>query len=341
MRATRSLFLQICAGALLLSACGGGGGSKSPPPVTGPPPPPAPGFVALQSEVGDFVGAGLNYRYTKADARFDVAATGRRVTVWINGDEEWVGDFELPDIYTQVEVGVYNNVTRYRFHDAAIGGMSWAGEARACIQLAGSFEITSVSYVNSVLSEIRMNFEQFCAGSSSALRGEIHWYADDQTSPPPPVYPPPAGLWEPPPGTTPDAGDYVYLESEVGDYVGAGNTYLYTPDVAQFTVTGSDKRFRILVNGSESWEGDFEGMWLFDRFELGYYGDLQGYPFNNWVKGGLRWIGEGRGCGRLEGWFVIDDITYDGADIQSIQLRFEQRCEGETPALNGEIRWTR
>jgi hypothetical protein len=55
----------------------------------------------------------------------------------------------------------------------------------------------------------------------------------------------------------------------------------------------------------------------------------------------LAWRGQGRGCGELVGWFVIDDITYDGASFESIRLRFEQHCEGDAPALNGEIRWSR
>ena len=73
---------------------------------------------------------------------------------------------------------------------------------------------------------------------------------------------------------------------------------------------------------------------------MGYYPGVKRYPFHNYVKGGLEWDGEGRGCFELDGWFVIDDITYDGATIQSIKLRFEQHCEGAEPALNGEIRWS-
>ena len=340
MQAAGFRHLTIVAGALLISACGGGGGSDSPPPVTGPPPPPEPGFVALQSDPGDAIGAGLDYRYTQADARLLFSTGQRGFQIFVNGDEEWFGAFELPDTYTQVEVGVYSNLGRCPFHDPVIGGMTWSGDGRQCDQVTGSFEVTSVTYVNGVIVDIRMNFEQYCDGASVPLRGEIHWYFDDQTYPPPPVNPPPTSLWRPPAGATPDAGNYVYLESEVGDYIGAGNTYLYTPDVAEITGSGSNRNFRIFVRGNESWNGNIEGMDFFERLEPGYYPDVKRYPFHNYVKGGLEWDGEGRGCFELDGWFVIDDITYDGATIQSIRLRFEQHCEGAAPALNGEIRWS-
>jgi hypothetical protein len=340
MQAARFRFLTIVAGALLISACGGGGGSDSAPPVTGPPPPPEPGFVALQSDPGDAIGEGLDYRYTQADARLLVSTGERSLQIFVNGDEEWSGAFELPDTYTQVEVGVYSNLGRYPFHDPVIGGMSWSGAGRQCDQVTGSFEVTSVTYVNGLIVDIRMNFEQYCDGASVPLRGVIHWYVDDQTFPPGPVRPPPTALWRPEPGTTPESGDYVYLESEAGDTMGEGNSYLYTPDVAQFSVNGHNRIFGIAVIGSETWIGSFEAMDFLVEIERGYYPDLLRYGEHNPVKGGLYWRGEGRSCGEISGWVAIDDINYIGAEIQSIRLRFEQRCEDDAGVLHGEIAWS-
>lgn len=331
--------LTFLAGALFVSACGGGGGSGGTSVSGGPLPGPAPGFVELQSDPGEFIGEGLDYRYTQADAWYSIVQGQRGITVWINGDEDWIGDFELPDSFSRVEVGVYNNLGRSPFHDPAVGGMSWSGEGRQCDQLTGSFEVTSVTYVDGFINDIKMNFEQYCDGSSAALRGDIHWYLDDQTFPPGPVRPPPSSLWRPPPDTTPDSGNYVYLESEVGDPIGAANTYLYTPDVAEITGSGRRESFNIYVRGSEWWNGSFEGMDFLSEFELGYYPDLQRIPGHNWVKGGLSWDGEGRNCD-LSGWFAIDDVTYDATEIQSIRLRFEQYCKDATGALRGEIVWS-
>jgi len=71
----------------------------------------------------------------------------------------------------------------------------------------------------------------------------------------------------------------------------------------------------------------------------GYYGDLSRYPFHNPAKGGLSWSGQGRGCNTLTGWFVVDSATYLNGSLAAIDLRFEQHCEGNSPALHGKIHW--
>ena len=172
------------------------------------------------------------------------------------------------------------------------------------------------------------------------LRGKIYWTANDPTTPPGPVTPPPAGLWEPMPGITPANGDFVYLESEQGDWVGQGASYLYTDDDAQINVTSSEAILSIDIFGSENWSGDFAGMSHLNQLEAGYYGDLERFSFHNPVKGGLTWGGEGRGCNVLTGWFVVDSVTYDGSNLVGIEMRFEQFCDGDTGALNGQIRWS-
>jgi len=309
----------------------------------GPPaasPPPSEGsYVVLISDVGDYIGAGQNYAYTKADSLITVTAQDARLTVVIDGDEGWTGEFQLPDNYLELEVGTYANLTRYPFHDAVVGGLSWSGEGRGCNTLDGSITIDSVTYNGSTLTDIDLSFEQYCEGNSPALRGEIHWEADDTTTPLGPVAPPPAGLWEPMQGSTPATGNYIYLVSEAGDFIGAGADYLYIDATAVITVDGIDGRVSVSVTGTEDWNGDFQAMDILTELEAGYYGDLQRYPFHNPVKGGLSWSGEGRGCNTLTGWFVVDSVTYNGIVPTAIDLRFEQHCEGGAPALYGEIHW--
>jgi hypothetical protein len=41
----------------------------------------------------------------------------------------------------------------------------------------------------------------------------------------------------------------------------------------------------------------------------------------------------------LSGWFVVDRVTYSGEEIKSLELRFEQLCEGAPAPLRGAIRW--
>src|SRR5882672_494009 len=329
----RLRFLPVLLCFALAAACGGGGSETSPPP---PPPPPA-SFVNLVSDLGDYIGQGLSYSYSQSNALMTVTAQGGHLNVNIRGDQSWQGDFQLPNSYTKLETGTYGNLTRYPFHDPAVGGLSWSGEGRGCNTLTGSFTITKVTYTGNSLSEIDLQFVQYCEGGSFALHGEIYWNASDTASPPGPVVPPPTNLWQPAPGTTPATGSYVYLESEPGDYIGSGADYLYTNATAMIAVSEAAGNLSVSVNGNEQWSGNFQAMSSLNQLAVGYYGNLERYPFNNPVKGGLSWYGEGRGCNTLSGWFVVDSVTYSGSTVTAIDLRFEQHCEGGTAALHGKI----
>jgi len=150
---------------------------------------------------------------------------------------------------------------------------------------------------------------------------------------------PPSGLWQPAPGSTPATGNYVYLQSDPGDYIGQGQTLTYTPADTALSVSAVCNRLTIIV-GNQTWNGDFQGMSGTVQLQPGYYGNLQRYPFHNPAYGGLSWIGQGRGCNTLTGWFVVDGVTYTSGTLGAIDLRFEQHCEGSAPALHGQLHWT-
>ena len=95
------------------------------------------------------------------------------------------------------------------------------------------------------------------------------------------------------------------------------------------------------ISGAQGWNGDFQTMNTLSQLQLGYYPDLMRYPFHNPTKGGVSWTGEGRGCNRVLGWFAVDRVVYTNGVVTSLDLRFEQRCEGGTPALHGAIHWDR
>ena len=296
-------------------------------------------YVYLESEPGDFIGQGRDYLYTPIESAITADAEGARLTVSVHGDEYWDGTFQAMNTLSRLEVGYYSDLRRFPFHNPVKGGLDWAGEHRGCNTLTGWFVIDDVTYNGTTLMAIDLRFEQRCDGFEAALNGEVRWDANDTTGPPGPVVPPPAGLWEPAHGTTPDTGNYVYLESEPGDYIGAGGTYLYTPGDSVFTVDAEGAGLTVSIDGNEHWDGTFEGMSSLSRLEVGYYGGLQRWPFHNPLRGGLTWTGEHRGCNTLTGWFVVDDVTYDGNDLMAIDLRFEQHCDGREAALNGEIHW--
>ena len=64
------------------------------------------------------------------------------------------------------------------------------------------------------------------------------------------------------------------------------------------------------------------------------------FPIQVNARGGLSWYGDGRGCNTLTGWFIVENVTYSGATITAIDLRFEQHCESASPALHGQVHWT-
>jgi hypothetical protein len=295
--------------------------------------------ITLQSDFGDYIGQGGSYSYTKANAVVSVSASGGYLSVQVSGDGYWFGDFRLPSTLSQFQPGTYNNLMRYPFHDPAVGGLSWVGEGRGCNTSLSSMTVNSATYAGTQLIAIDLSFEQHCEGGATALRGQIRWYASDATAPPGPVNPPPTGLWAPAAGATPASGSYVYLQSEPGDYIGAAKTYTYTKADALLSVTVASGNVTVSVRGDENWGGDFQAMNSISQIQPGYYGDLQRYPFHNPTKGGLDWGGEGRGCNRLTGWFVVDSISFSNGVVASLDLRFEQHCEGGAPALRGKIHW--
>lgn len=293
--------------------------------------------IELTSDTGDYIGASKQYTYSNKNAIITLTTDAGQASIRIEGDEYWSGDFQLPAGYEQLQPGSYAELTRYPFHDPAAGGLSWHGEGRGCNTLTGWLIIDKADYSNDgKLAKLEMNFEQHCEGAVPALHGKIKWYATDKTLPPEPVNPAPANLWQPAADVLPTGGNYLYLESESGDYIGQGQSYLHIEDGNTFTVSSSDGFVSLSVGG---WYGRFQTMHTLSRLEPGYYGNLQRYPFHNPARGGLSWSGNGRGCNTLSGWFVVDQVNYVGDELTAIDIRFEQHCEGMTPALYGKLHW--
>jgi len=294
-------------------------------------------YLYLESTSGDYIGGGRRYLYTRANATLNVSASGAHLGVNIGGDQNWSGDFQGLQAMTALTAGYYDGLQRYPFNNPVLGGLSWSGEGRGCNQLSGWFVIDSISYSNGSLSALDLRFEQYCDSNSAPLHGKLHWTANDTTAAPGPVLPLPSGLWAPDSSFVPPAGNYVYLVSDQGDYIGAGMTSLLTPPASPITMdTNLTAALRIDVGG---WSGNFVGMNSLSQLKPGYYGGLQRYPFQNAIKGGMDWSGNGRGCNTLSGWFVVDRVSYSLGALTSVDLRFEQHCEGGTAALHGVIHW--
>jgi hypothetical protein len=330
MHAMRNLREAVlCVAAVVMAGCGDSG--------TGPAAP-EPNFVRLESDPGDFIGQGRNYDYTSANAVISVTAIGGHLSLRVDGDESWTGEFRMPSGAARIQPGTYANLDRYPFHDPAEGGLSWSGEGRGCNTLVGSFTVDSVRYSGDTLTAIDLRFAQRCDGTAYVLDGTVHWRRGDTTRPPGPAAIP-ASLWRPPAGSTPVNGNFVYLASDAGDFIGQGQTYTYTPANAAIAVSSSGGRLTFSVDAAQDWIADFQTMNAITRLQVGYYPDLSRFPFHNPAKGGFDFSGGGRGCNTLSGWVAIDRATYSGNTLTGLEMRFEQHCDGVTPALRGAIRW--
>lgn len=286
-------------------------------------------YVYLKSDKSDYIGQGGTYLYTRANAVLSVSATGGLLTVGVDGDKWWDGRFATMTSITDLELGYYPGLERYPLNDVAKGALDWYGDGRGSNTLTGWFAIDSSTYDNGDLTAITLRFELHSEGGTPALHGAIHWEADDTTQPPGPVLPIPATLWKAAAGVTPTSGNYVYLESDPGDYIGAGRAYLYTPATAELGVSVSGRRLSVSVNGDTNWGGVFTTMSSVTDLEQGYYPGVKSDPRNP-AKGGLDWFGDGRGEDET-GWFAIDSVTYAAGALTAIDLRFTQHTGAGQP----------
>jgi hypothetical protein len=127
--------------------------------------------------------------------------------------------------------------------------------------------------------------------------------------------------------------------SDPGDYIGGGLSKVFQSPTETITV-GSRLDGRLYFD-VDDFSGDFVGPSGMNPITIGYYGGLQRWPFHDPLKGGFSVLGPGRGCNTLSGWFAVDKISFSGTTITSLDLRFEQHCDGTVPALRAAIHWSR
>jgi hypothetical protein len=137
-------------------------------------------------------------------------------------------------------------------------------------------------------------------------------------------------------------GTFIHLVSEPGDFVGAGQTYLFTPGAGDpvYPVRDENPGYAWLLAGGFRY--DFEAL-ATEALEVGNYEGATEYPFNQPTEPGLRVSGNGRACNQLTGSFEVLEIARDiEGYIQRFAVDFEQRClewGEEEPALIGKIRY--
>ena len=134
------------------------------------------------------------------------------------------------------------------------------------------------------------------------------------------------------------------MTSDSGDYIGQGQTYLYTPTDGTFNaqVGINNNSVSIFFNTPT-----FDHFWFLDfaapngaPVTPGTYLNATRYPFQETSVPGLAVGGDGRGCNMLTGSFQVLQAVYGPANtLVAFEAIFEQHCEGFAPALRGQIRY--
>lgn len=133
------------------------------------------------------------------------------------------------------------------------------------------------------------------------------------------------------------------LNSDPGDYIGAGQFLFFTPVDGTFNASQNYDQGVSLSFGT----ADFSQWWNLDfaapnsqLLTVGTYSGATRFPFQASNEPGLSVDGDGRGCNGLTGSFTVLEVSYgSGSAITSFDAIFEQHCEGATPALRGEVRY--
>jgi uncharacterized repeat protein (TIGR01451 family) len=143
--------------------------------------------------------------------------------------------------------------------------------------------------------------------------------------------------------TSPGSPTFVKLQSDTGDFVGgefftlAGRDYSYTGQNAVFEVRTGQGSVSITIRGDDRWDAVFYMPGNLQQLQVGEYIKNLGATYDP-AAGGFSFGGRGNGCDQ-SGWFIVDDVVYAAGALVSLDLRFEQHCDGLEPALRGQIHW--
>jgi len=138
--------------------------------------------LTMQSDAGDYIGAGKNAFYALADGVFSAQlANDNAISITFHTpgySHWWYLNFAAPN-GVPLTVGVYEGATRYPFEASNVPGLSVYGDGRGCNTLTGSFEVKEIHYgANNVIESFWASFEQHCEGGVPALRGDISFNAN-------------------------------------------------------------------------------------------------------------------------------------------------------------------
>jgi hypothetical protein len=145
------------------------------------------GSLTLDSQPGDYIGAGQAWQYDQTVATFSTSSDGSMVTasVWLLDNSGWWTVQLAAPPGQPLAVGSYENAVRASFRPAGSPGIDVSGMGRGCNQTVGRFDVSEVTFgPNNYVVSLSATFEQHCEfAGAPALFGEVHV----QNPPPPPA----------------------------------------------------------------------------------------------------------------------------------------------------------
>lgn len=314
-------------------------------------------WVVVDSMRNSRVGMGASGVYTPVDARIRFEGRDNRLELHVEGHEKWTLQFRAPEGFDRIVPGHYANLNALHVGNPAAGGLLLYGRARSsthaqgsCGGLVGSVAIDDIEYASDGrIVAVRLRVEQRCDPVAwGAAWLELNWREADDRLPPGPARAPP-GLWQPPAGALPASGNVLYFESPQGDPVGGGQTRLLSGATVSFDLNDLLLDRLIVLTVREpaipmaQWSLMLQPMFSRPRLETGLYPMLADENGANPARGALRFSSL-NACEHAAGWFVIDEVAYDGDRLTLLRGRFEQDCHllGLTVVRqHGAFRWAR
>ena len=129
---------------------------------------------------------------------------------------------------------------------------------------------------------------------------------------------------------------YIALASDPGEPLAGGAAYDYSTATARITARPLGAQLAMRVVGDRVWDGSC----VPERRDATAYGQLPGLTNSPPIGGaGFRWSSQELTCTSSIASVTIDSLKYDGESLRSIDLRFKQRCNGQSAALRGIVHW--
>jgi hypothetical protein len=144
-------------------------------------------ILILNSQPGDYIGQGLQQRYTSADGLFTVTANysnGVAVSFHTPDYSHWWNlDFGPPSSHT-FAINQYEGAQRFAFHSPTMPGLDVFGDGRGCNTLAGRFFLSDIAFnTDGTIARLAIDFEQHCEVFGPPLCGSIRYNSASKVVP--------------------------------------------------------------------------------------------------------------------------------------------------------------